>query len=251
MLIEIVLELIKATAMTDMSDILDFEKYPLDRPGSSEWSALVSDCKAKLAKDGLFNLAGFVKPDAVVEAVEELTPVMASSSFTHEREHNIYFDDVLKGLPADHAVLKRFRTSNRTICADQIGQAVVIRLYEWPPFAEFLSAVMGKEKLWTMEDPLARVNVMAYHEGQELNWHFDRSEFTTTLLLQTPMAGGQLEYVKDLRSADNPNYGGIAKLLSGEEPTVRLTLEPGTLNIFRGVNTPHRVTEVKGDRDRG
>ena len=168
MLIEIVLELIKATAMTDMSDILDFEKYPLDRPGSSEWSALVSDCKAKLAKDGLFNLAGFVKPDAVVEAVEELTPVMASSSFTHEREHNIYFDDVLKGLPADHPVLKRFRTSNRTICADQIGQAVVIRLYEWPPFAEFLSAVMGKEKLWTMEDPLARVNVMATMRARSL-----------------------------------------------------------------------------------
>ena len=28
------------------------------------------------------------------------------------------------------------------------------------------------------------MNVMAYREGEALNWHFDRSEFTTTLLLQ-------------------------------------------------------------------
>ncbi|KAG1702812.1 50S ribosomal protein L21 [Nymphon striatum] len=29
---------------------------------------------------------------------------------------------------------------------------------------------------------------MAYKEGETLNWHFDRSEFTTTLLLQAPQS---------------------------------------------------------------
>ncbi len=43
--------------------------------------------------------------------------------------------------------------------------------------------------LHTMDRPLARVNVMAYGEGQALNWHFDRSEFTTTLQLEQPDAG--------------------------------------------------------------
>jgi hypothetical protein len=37
---------------------------------------------------------------------------------------------------------------------------------------------------------LARVNAMQYGAGEGLNWHFDRSEFTTTLLLQAPKAGG-------------------------------------------------------------
>ena len=67
-----------------------------------------------------------------------------------------------------------------------MGQSVIIHLYEWKPFAAFLAAVMDKPKLFTMDDPLARVNAMGYSIGQALNWHFDRSEFTTTLLLQAP-----------------------------------------------------------------
>jgi hypothetical protein len=44
-----------------------------------------------------------------------------------------------------------------------------------------------------MADPLARLNAMAYGEGQGLNWHFDRAEFTTTLLLQAP--AGEYPYL--------------------------------------------------------
>ena len=59
---------------------------------------------------------------------------------------------------------------------------------------------MEKETLFTMRDPLARVNVMSYREGEALNWHFDRSEFTTTLLLQEPSGGGEFQYRTDLRT---------------------------------------------------
>ena len=69
-----------------------------------------------------------------------------------------------------------------------------------------------------MPDPLARVNVMSYREGEALNWHFDRSEFTTTLLLQAPKAGGAFEYRSDLRTDTDPNYAGVARLLSGQDP---------------------------------
>ena len=131
-----------------------------------------------------------------------------------------------------------------------MGQAVIIQLYEWKPFATFLAAVMGKAELHTMADPLARVNVMSYAEGQALNWHFDRSEFTTTLLLQAPAEGGEFEFDKDLRSDADPNYSGVADLLGGRRTSMRTQLEPGTLNVFRGKNTAHRVTAVKGNRDR-
>ena len=50
----------------------------------------------------------------------------------------------------------------------------------------------------------ARVNVMAYRAGDALNWHFDRSEFTTTCLLQAPAAGGEFQYRSALRSAADP-----------------------------------------------
>ncbi|MFY9209725.1 MAG: 2OG-Fe(II) oxygenase, partial [Aestuariivita sp.] len=102
-----------------------------------------------------------------------------------------------------------------------------------------------------MEDTMARLNVMSYHEGQELNWHFDRSEFTTTLLLQPPDEGGAFAYRSDLRSADDPNYEGVARLLNGQDDAVRMmTVTPGTVNVFKGRNTAHRVTPVKGSRAR-
>lgn len=110
---------------------------------------------------------------------------------------------------------------------------------------------MGKPALYPMQDPIGRVNIQASREGEALNWHFDRSEFTTTILLQAPEAGGELEYRKDLRSAENHNYDGVAAVLRGEDPAVRRqALKPGALNVFRGVNTLHRVVPVKGKRER-
>jgi len=234
-----------------MDEFLDLDRFPLNRPESAEWRALVDLCRADLARDGMFNLVGFLRPEAVARAAAELAPVFETGAFTHRRRHNIYFRKDLPGLAPGHPALAEVETVNQTICADQMGQALVIRLYEWAPFAAFLAATMEKPALYTMADPLARVNAMAYHAGEALNWHFDRSEFTTTLLLQAPEAAGEFEYRSDLRSEGDPNYDGVARLLRGEDDAVRrLRLQAGTLNVFRGRNTAHRVTPVQGGRAR-
>ncbi|MDG1430505.1 MAG: 2OG-Fe(II) oxygenase, partial [Paracoccaceae bacterium] len=228
-----------------MRSLIDLDRYPLDQPDSPEWLRLVEDCKARLDADGLFNLPGFIRETAIPDVVGTLTPILAENAFVHARRHNIYFEKSIEGLPETHPALKEFETSNKTICADQMGQAAVIQLYEWPPFARFLAAVMEKNELFTMADPLARMNVMGYSEGQALNWHFDRSEFTTTLLLQAPEIGGDFEYDKDLRNENDPNYAGVSDLLEGRRSPTLMCLTPGTLNIFRGKNTAHRVTPIK------
>lgn len=234
-----------------MHDILDLARYPLDRPESADWLTLVARCRAELDARGMFNLEGFLRPGAVDRAVAELVPRFETDAFTHTRRHNIYFRKEMPGLPPGHPALAEVETTNRTICADRMDGAVVIRLYDWPDFARFLAATMVKPCLFTMDDPLARVNAMAYREGEALNWHFDRSEFTTTLLLEAPEAGGEFEYRTDLRSDGDPNFDGVARLLTGEDPNVRrLALAPGTLNVFRGKNTAHRVTPVAGSRPR-
>lgn len=230
-----------------MHNILDLENYPIDRPGTPEWQALVNRCRADLAADGMFNLAGFMRPEVAMEAARALAPKFASESFRHERAHNIYFLKSVPGLPEEHPALARFQTSNDTLCLDQMTDSAMAQLYNWPEFGQFLAAVMDKPALYTMADPLAGVNVMSYTEGQTLNWHFDRSEFTTTVLLQAPEQGGAFIYRTDLRCDDDPNYEGVARLLNGEDPDVRtMDLTPGTLNVFRGKNTPHKVGDVKG-----
>ncbi|KSV75568.1 hypothetical protein N185_17155 [Sinorhizobium sp. GW3] len=234
-----------------MHDILDLQQYPLDRPGSKEWLHLVQVSKAALAADGMFSLEGLLRPAAVRLAIAEIQPVMRDRSHTQRRLHNIYFMPEIRGLPADHPALGKAETTSHTICADQIAGSTVLAIYEYEPLLPFLAATMGKAGLYVMADPLARANVMSYRNGEALNWHFDRSEFTTTLLLQAPEDGGDFEYRTNLRSDDDPNYEGVANLLQGRDSEVRtIRLNAGTLNVFRGKNTAHRVTAVRGNRER-
>ncbi len=171
-----------------MRNIINLDRYPLDRPESAAYAALVADAQAQLATDGMFNLPGFLTAAALDTATAALTPTFAREAFTHARRHNIYFRKSIPDLPPDHPALREVETINRTLCADQMTGNPVLALYEWAPFAAFLAATMDKPALYTMDDPLARVNAMNYADGQGLNWHFDRSEFTTTLLLQAPRA---------------------------------------------------------------
>lgn len=234
-----------------MTTAIDLDRYPLDQPGTPKWQALVDQCRADLARNGMFNLAGLMDPDVARAAARSLAPKFASESFNHQREHNIYFTRTVAGLPDDHPALARVQTSNDTLCGDQVAGTPMDGLYHLPEFAVFLAATMDKPALYTMDDVMAGLNVMSYREGQVLNWHFDRSEFTTTMLLQAPEQGGEFLYRTDLRSAEDPNYDGVARLLRGEDPQVQsLTLTPGTLNVFRGKNTPHRVSPVRGGTTR-
>ncbi|MBX3568401.1 MAG: 2OG-Fe(II) oxygenase [Rhizobiaceae bacterium] len=234
-----------------MDSIIDLDRYPLDRVGSPRWTALVDASKAGLAADGMFNLEGFLLPGVAERAVAEIRPVMDARSHEHRRSHNIYFKPSIPELPEDHPALRKVETISHTVCADQISDSTILQVYEYGPLIRFLAAAMDKPILHAMQDPLARANVMSYRDGEALNWHFDRSEFTTTLLLQSPERGGDFEYRTDLRSDSDPNYAGVARLLEGRDPEARIMkVKPGTLNVFRGKNTAHRVTTVRGNRDR-
>ncbi len=234
-----------------MKEALNLSAFPLDAPKSATYQALVARCRAEMAADGLFNLDGFLRPEVAQAEAEAHTPLMDTASFNHKRRHNVYFKKDVPGLAPDHPALQEFETSNNTLCNDQLRGSVVEQIYHWAPLRAFLAEVMGKPALYPMDDPLAAFNVMRYQAGQALNWHFDRSEFTVTLLLQAPESGGEFEYCTDLRTADDPNYDGVARLLAGDDPDMqRMNVIPGTLNVFRGVNTPHRVTPVQGARAR-
>jgi len=195
----------------------------------------------------MFTLKGFMRGESIDAILPDLLEKIARESFTHAREHNIYFDDDASDVSDDHPALARIETINHTLCGDQIANALR-QIYLWTGLTEFLARVMRKPALYPMDDPLACANVMAYFENEGLNWHFDRSEFTTTLLLQAPRQGGDFQYRSGLRSNEDPNYDGVARLLRGDDPRVAtLKLGAGDLNVFRGKDTAHRVTPPVGE----
>jgi hypothetical protein len=234
-----------------LASIVDLDTYPLDRVGSDEWAALVERCRAELVDRGMFELPGFLHPDVVADITARLLPRMATESWEQRRMHNIYFLDHVEGLPADHPALHRILTVNHTLCADQLRDTALTELYEWEPFRQFIAATVGMDELHLMDDTLARVNVLSYRPGEALNWHFDRSVFTTTLLLQAAAEEGIFEYRRELRTDTDPNYDGVAHVVAGTDPgVIRCAVQPGALNVFFGKNTAHRVTTVEGSLER-
>ena len=162
--------------MTGIGKILDLDRYPLDQPESSRTTGLIRTCRHDLEQTGMFNLIGLIRPRAVAAAAQELKPLTETAAFTHRRWHNIYFEPPIEGVADDHPALALRETVNHTICSDQMPDSIVCRIYEWTPLVDFIAAVMQKPRLYLMQDPLARANVMTYREGEALNWHFDRSE---------------------------------------------------------------------------
>lgn len=234
-----------------MQDCLDLARYPLDRPDAAAYQALVRRCRADLEREGMFNLENLVVPTAIHAAAAELASLAANGSYTHARTHNVYFLDRVAGLKESHPALTKFWTTNHTICDDQLSGTFIHHLYEWQPLADFIAAVLHLPRLYHMSDPLARANVMEYRPGEALNWHFDRARFTTTLLIQAAEAGGEFQYVSNLRADDAPNFDEVGRVLAGETHRVQVNpLTAGTLNVFAGKNSLHRVSTVDGSRSR-
>ena len=85
-------------------------------------------------------------------------------------------------------------------------------------------------------------------------WHVDTLTFDYVLFVTDPKKndGGEFQYLKDFRNADKNemNFEGVDKLLTGSIAPRILTMKPGTLVLFRGRNSIHRVTPTIGDTKR-
>lgn len=230
---------------------IDTDRYPINQPGEPAYADMLASCRSSLQADGMFTLPGFMRPSRAAEVTTALTPRFEGEGFRHAREHNIYFRDQVEGVSPDDPSLKKVETVNTTLCADQLADTLLATLYHSAAFRWFLMLALDLPALYPMADPLAAFNAMRYGNGEALNWHFDRSEFTTTLLLQEPAQGGVFEYRPGLRDGGWTDHAGVARLVAGEDDGVQqVAMAAGALNVFRGRDTAHRVTPVNGGRPR-
>ena len=209
-------------------------------------------CRRKLDCDGVLTLPNFLEDDILNELVIEAKDASSGAFYTNST-HNVYLTPIDITLSVDHVFNRQVTSSKGCICTDQIPtKSKLHHLYHDFEFKNFIANVVGEKKLYPYEDPLSSINVHYAGEGQELNWHFDNSEFAITLLLQSPFEGGMFEYIKDFRNAEKNemNFDGVAELLNGSVKPQTLPMEPGTLVLFRGRNSIHRVTPSIGERDR-
>ena len=237
----------------DAERSIDLARYPIDRPESPAFTALLRDLHADLSRQGCARLEGFVNPVACAALKREADSV---AGFAHRsfNEVNPYFTSDDPALPAGHPRRNFERRSNAFVPADHFGADSVLRgIYQWQPFTDFIRMALREEqgRFFRYDDPLADVIINMVEPGDGFPWHFDTNTYTVTLGIHPGDAGGVFQYYPNLRSEGDENYAGVAAVLDGEESAVRsLRLNPGDLQIFLGRYALHRVTAVEGSAPR-
>jgi len=234
------------SAVSSLSNLVNLNLYPLDDP---EYRA---NSKAILDQRGVLVLPDFLTKEAIASVTREGVENQHLAYFTVS-DHNAYLKPGDETLDESHPRNRKVSSSKGCITTDQIPEVSVLHsLYESETLKSFLCAVLGESSLHEYADTLSSINLHYAAEGQELGWHFDNSSFAITLLIQKPDDGGGFEYVKDVRDADTGemSYERVGEILDGNEPVQQLQMDAGTLVLFRGRNSIHRVTPTIGDTTR-
>ena len=205
-------------------------------------------CKQQFDKQGVLVLKQFLTPTALSTVLKEGQDKQHLAFYT-DSEHNVYLTQADASFAYNHPRNRGVQSSKGCITDDQIDLNSPLRtLYDAQPLRSFLAFVLGEKKLHPYADPLSSINLHYASEGQELGWHFDNSSFAITLLIQSPKAGGQFEYVQSLRDSNqgDMNYSGVSQVLNGTTKAAIQTVKAGDLMLFRGRNSLHRVTPTLG-----
>jgi hypothetical protein len=197
-------------------------------------------------------LPGFVRPGALDDMAAECD-ALADHAHHQDVQGTAYLE-----LPSDewaegHPRVTWARSSVHTIGYDQFPASSPMRsLYEWDALLTFLGRILGREPLYRYADPIGALNVAVMVEDDELGWHYDQTDFVVSLAVQSSESGGDFENVAKLRTDDNEHYDDVADVLSGSDRSHVTTepMSPGTLMLFEGRWSLHRVTPVVGDRPR-
>jgi hypothetical protein len=215
-----------------------------------DWD-LVDRGRAELAATGACEIPGFVRPEALPQFVDDARRL---APFAHHSGGlgTAYLGFPDESFPPDHPQQWLGEYSVGAVAYDLFPEDSVIRqLYEWDPLMEFVAAVLGLEKIYRYADEFGALNLAVMGDGEQLQWHFDQTDFVVSLAIEDADEGGDFEVAPQIRSADDERYDDVAQVLAGKrDQVVTLPMTPGTLLIFAGRNSLHRVSPIAGDTDR-
>ena len=209
-------------------------------------------CRQKLSEEGVLLIPQFLQSEALKQTIKEAEAQTHLAYFT-KKTHNVYLSEPDASLPETHVFNRQVKSSKGCITTDQIQKESGLHIiYNNFIFKKFIAHVVRENAIYPYADTLSGINIHYANEGEELGWHFDNSSFAITLLLQAPKEGGLFQYVRDLRNSNSEdmNFNGVETVLNDEVPVKTLNMEEGTLVLFRGLNSMHRVTPTIGNKTR-
>lgn len=235
----------KGGGTMDECALVDVSRYPFHE-ASERRRSLVTEIREQLASDGCAVLKGFLT-DAGVQAIRAEADAVAHLAHVSHNRTNPYFTKDDPTLAPDDPRRAFFDRSNGFISADNFDKLGPLRrVHDLPGFDAFIRDCVQETRFYRYADPLADVIVNLAEEGNGFPWHFDTNNFTVTLAIQNAEQGGAFEYAPNIRR-HGENFDAVRQVLDGtSDRVVRLSLEPGDLQLFKGRYSLHRVAPLAG-----
>jgi hypothetical protein len=213
--------------------------------------AEVDTYRRGLRERGVAVIPDFVAPDVVAAMVDECD-ALASQAYHQDVQGTPYLELPDDGWPEGHPRVTWGRSSVHTIGYDQFPATNHLRrLYEDDDLLAFLAAVLDRAPLHRYADPIGALNLAVMVDGDVLDWHFDQTDFVVSLAIQSSDAGGDFENAANIRTPDDERYDDVKRVLDGDCTNVSIEpMTPGTLMLFEGRHSLHRVTEIHGPTPR-
>jgi hypothetical protein len=237
--------------LTNFDDIINFKRYPIKDLTAPAAQELLKECRQSIAKLGACEMPDFVTARALTLLQEE-SNALEKDAFFKPVTGNPYLAPGDDKLPKDHPINMTETTRVGVIAYDQYPEISLLRrIYEYDPLMKFVGAIMQLPAIYRYGDPMGGLNLSVMVQDDYLRWHFDQTDFVTSLSVQSSDAGGEFEYVPLIRNEKAENYEDVKKLLTGDNSRViRIKNHPGTLVLFKGRYSIHRVTPIKGKTSR-
>ncbi|MGO9558239.1 MAG: hypothetical protein ACLPQS_00720 [Acidimicrobiales bacterium] len=233
------------------ASLLNLDRYPILEPASAAMAALLAEARGQLESTGWCELPGFVRP-AALEVLLDDAEALAPLAWHSGGDGTAYLAKPDPDLSEDDPRKWTGPYGTGAVAYDLFPPASPIRLlYEWEPLRAFIEAVLGRSTIYRYADTCGALNLAVMSEGDELQWHFDQTDFVVSIALRDASGGGDFEVVPFIRSAEDEHFDEVAKLLAGSrERVVTLGMTPGTMLVFEGRRSIHRVSRISGDIDR-
>lgn len=232
--------------VTDAMAMIDTERYDLDDP------ALARTCLAQFRAEGISVLPGFLHAEAVATLVAE-SDDLAPSAHRSATRATVFLATADPALPSGDLNAIELESSVEVVGYDLFPAHSALRaLYESEELLAFIGRCLGVEQLFRYADPFGALNLAIMREGDQLGWHFDMTDFVVSIAIQSSTRGGEFENAARIRSDSDPGTDAIAAVLddSGDHLVRIEPMTPGTLMIFNGRWSLHRVDPVGGERPR-
>lgn len=231
--------------------LINLSVYPISDLKDPKTVEAISKARRQLEECGAAEMTDFLTP-AGIEKLNEESIELEKTAYWNALVGNAYLDEPENTLPEDHVRRWTEPTSLGAVGYDQFPENYLLRrIYEWPAFMNFIQEVLSLPKLHRYADPMGALNLSVMKTNDYLRWHFDQSDFVTSLSIRNSEKGGDFEYVPRIRGAQSENYDAVKSVIRGNrDKVVHIANRPGTLLVFQGRYSIHRVTPIEGKTSR-